>query len=284
MNPLRTAAGLALLCIAAGGAVAQAPQGLPTAQPRFISIWREQVKVGRGEEHARIEAGWPAAYTRAKSPDYYLAMVSLTGTPEAWFVAPFASQAARGESLQREASDPVLSAELARLSRADADVVENLRIIEAVARPELSHGAYPELARQRFWEISVFCVRPGHGEEFAAAVTAYKTATERAGAGAGWRTYEVTGGMPSPTYIIFASVTAYGEFDKMMSDDMRIIQSATTEERATLQKFFKESAISYESNRFRLDPRMSYVSAEVRATDPVFWNPPSARRATSGGN
>ncbi|MEX2156773.1 MAG: hypothetical protein WD773_08035 [Gemmatimonadales bacterium] len=67
---------LALMCAGgSGAALAQAP-GLPTTQPALVTIIREDVKVGRAADHARIEAGWPAAFARTKSPDYYLTIVS----------------------------------------------------------------------------------------------------------------------------------------------------------------------------------------------------------------
>ena len=121
-------------------------QGLPTSQPTLVTIIREEVKVGRAADHARIEAGWPVAFGRANSPDYYLAMVSLTGEPQAWYVIPAASHAAYGEQMKRYDSDPATTAELERLSRADAEVLEGTRTIQAMARPDLSMGAYPDLA------------------------------------------------------------------------------------------------------------------------------------------
>ena len=80
---------LSLLLLAAAPLPVLAQEGLPTTQPAFLRIVREEVKLGRGAEHAKLEAGWPAAFERAKSPDYYLAMDSLTGS-EAWFVQPAA--------------------------------------------------------------------------------------------------------------------------------------------------------------------------------------------------
>jgi hypothetical protein len=264
---------LALLCAGAGSAVAQT-QGLPTSQPALVTIVREEVKVGRAGEHARIEAGWPAAYARAKSPDYYLAMVSTTGPSEAWYISPYANNAAIGESMKREAADPVLSAELARLQRADGEVLNNVRTIMAVARPELSMGAYPDLARQRFWEITTFRVRPGHEAEFDAAAKAYIAAATRSAPTVTFRTYEVIAGGLTPTYIIFSSVSAYGQFDEMFTNGIKTMGGASAEERAALQKFSTDALLNGETNRFRLDPGQSYVSAETRATDAAFWNPP----------
>jgi len=271
---------LALLCAGAAPIFAQAP-GLPTSQPSLLTIVREEVKVGRAAEHARIEAGWPAAYERARSPDYYLAMVSLTGPSEAWYISPYANHAAIGEGMKREASDAALTAELARLARADAEVLNGLRTIHAMARPDLSMGAYPDLARQRFWEITTFRVRPGHEQEFDAAAKAYIAAAQRSAPGTAFRTYEIIAGGLTPTYLIFGSITSFGQFDDMLANGMKTMQGATAEERAALQKFSTDGMLNAETNRFRLDPRQSYVSRETRATDPAFWGPqprPTAAR------
>jgi hypothetical protein len=259
----------------AGAAFAQAT-GLPTAQPTLVTIIREEVKVGRTADHARIEAGWPAAFERAKSPDYYLAMVSMTGLPEAWYIVPQASHAAIAEGMKRDDANATLSAELQRLSRADAEVINSARTIQAVARPDLSSGTFPDLARQRFWEIITFRVRPGHEQEFAAAAKAYGTAAQRAAPNTSFRVYEVIAGMLTPTYIVFSSVENYGEFDRMLADGMRTMQAFTADEMTALQKFSTDGLINSETNRFRLDPKQSYVSAQTRATDPAFWGPPPA--------
>lgn len=275
--------GFALLTLAWGapGVALSQAQGLPTSQPALVNIVREEVKVGRAADHARIEAGWPAAFGRATSPDYYLAMASLTGMPEAWYIIPAASHAALGESMKRDANDATLTAELERLSRADAEVLNSSQTIQAMARSDLSMGAYPDLSKQRFWEISMVRVRPGHEAEFDAAAKAYGTAAQRSAPNAQYRIYQVIAGMPTPAYIIFASVTSYGEFDQMFADGMKTMENATAAEQAALQKFSTDATFSWETNRFRLDPKQSYVSREVRASDVAFWGPmPAAPRVT----
>jgi len=271
MNPKRSFLFLpALLVTGVGTALAQ---GLPTSQPALIQIFREQVKLGRAADHARIEAGWPTAFAKAKSPNYYLAMTSLTGASEAWFIVPYASNAVAADEMKLEESDTTLAAELQRLSRADAEVLNDSRSIQAVARPDLSRGPFPNLAKQRFWEIIIFRVRPGHEADFDAAAKAYGAATERTAPNASYRVYEVTAGMPAPTYLVFESVESYGQFDEMMANGMKTMQSFTPEERTTMQKFSADGLLNSETNRFQLNPVMSYVSPETRATDPTFWMP-----------
>ena len=274
---------LALTCAGPTVALAQ-NQGLPTTQPTLVTIIREEVKVGRTAEHARNEAGWPAAFSRANSPDYYLAMTSLTGMPEAWYIIPSASNAAYGESMMRYDKDAATTAELDRLSRADADLINGSRTIQALARPDLSMGTFPDLSKQRFWEISVVRVRPGHEADFDAGAKAFGSAAQRASPDTRYRVYQVLAGMPTPTYIIFSSVATYAEFDQMFANAMKSMQSANDSEQAALHKFSTDAALSWETNRFRLDPKQSYVSRETRATDPTFWGTmpagtrPAARR------
>jgi hypothetical protein len=260
------------LLLLAGTPLPALAQGLPTTQPGFLRIIREEVKVGRGAEHVRLEAGWPAAFERAKSPDYYLAMDSLTGN-EAWFVVPSASYKAMGESMARD-QDPALSGELERLRRADGDLISGWSAIELRARPELSHGTYPDIGKQRFWEITVFRMRPGGGSTFADVAKMYGSASERAGRTMGYRVYEVTAGMPTPTYFLFSSVTAFADFDKMLAEDEATLKATTPD----AFKAFNDQLINAETFRMQLSPRMSYVPKEVRDADPAFWTPkkPSA--------
>src|SRR5256885_938086 len=157
-----------LFMVLVGGTTAFA-QSLPTSQPNVIQIYREEVKVGHEADHAKTEAGWPAAFEKAKSPYFHIGLASLTGPTEAWFVVPFDSHSAIADSLKRRSDDPILAAELARLQRADAEHITSVRSIQAVARKDLSRGAFPDPGKQRFYEITVFRVRPGHEAEFAAA-------------------------------------------------------------------------------------------------------------------
>ena len=273
--------GAALALSAANTAFAQT--GLPTTQPNLLQIYREELKVGHAAEHEKVEAGWPAAYEKAKSPYYYLALVSLTGPAEAWFVAPYESHQALGESMKLDRGNAVLAAELARLQRADAEHLTQGRTIMAVARKDLSHGEYPETAKQRFWEITTFRVRPGRDADFAAAAKAYSAAVTRSGKVASYRVYQVSAGMPTPTYLVFSSLTSFAGFDTMMSDDEAITKAMTEADQKLFQKFFTEGLISSDTQRFELSPTMSYVSAEVRASDPAFWMPkkPAVKKTTS---
>lgn len=247
-------------------------QGLPKTQPKLLTIVREEVKVGQAADHAKHEAGWPAAYEKAKSPDYYLALSSMTGSPEVWYLIPAESHAQVGEAMKREDKDPVLSAELARLALRDAEYVSRVTTLNAVAHPDLGLGDFPELSKARFFEISIYKVRPGQDDTFHEITKAYAVARKRAAPNSNYRTYQVLAGMPGPTYLFFTSVESYAAFDQTMADDLATFKSATPEEAAIFKKW-GDIVISEENHRFRVDPGQSYVPKETRAQDPEFWQP-----------
>jgi len=273
---------LSLVMVLAAGTSAFA-QTLPTSQPNVIQIYREEVKAGHDADHAKTEAAVVAAFEKAKFPYFSIGLASVTGQPEAWFVLPAESHAALGDVIKRLGDEP-LATEFARLTRADAEHINSVRIIEAAARKDLSRGAFPDAGKQRFYEITVFRVRPGHEGEFTAAGKAYGAAAGRSAPATNYRVYEVTAGMPTPTFLIFSSMVSYGEIDKIMSDGDATMKGATPEEMAALQKFSTDALISQETFRFRLDPDMSYVPKEVRAQDPGFWmakKPAAPKKPTS---
>jgi hypothetical protein len=268
---MRASRPLVLLLVAAIPAPHAAAQELPAVQPRFLTIYQERVKPGRQGDHAANEAGWPAAFEKAGSPVFYLALDALTGPPEVWFAVPYASYAQEGEDLKRNRTDPTLAAELERLARADAEYLVEQNTIQAMARPELSVGAFPDLALVRYWEVTTFRVRPGHERGFEEAIRAYIAAADRLPTDESFRTYQVTAGMPGPAFLVFASVNDYAEFDRLLVHGEMVMRGLTSQERATIESFSRDGLLGVVTNRYRLDPRMSYVDGETRARDPDFW-------------
>ncbi|MEP7271538.1 MAG: hypothetical protein ABI882_08525, partial [Acidobacteriota bacterium] len=72
----------AAMLFAVGAAFAQTPAE-PEAPPKVLRIIREHVKPGMGAAHAKIEAGWPHAFAKAASTNYYIGLSSLSGANDA---------------------------------------------------------------------------------------------------------------------------------------------------------------------------------------------------------
>jgi len=265
----RTAAiGAVLMLAAAQGR----SQGLPDKQPALLNIVIERVKTGRADDHARNEAQWVAANEKANLPAPYLALSSITGPNEVWYIVPAESHAEMGKQQEAQDSNPVLSTEIARLIRADAEFIEDTRNVHFAARPDLSYGEFPNMAKARFFEIETFQVRIGHEEAFEQAVKAYAAARKKAGVKSGYRAYQSIAGVPMGTYIAISSYETFGQLDQNIPDHTATMRALSAEEKDQVAKAFKDGVLRDEANRFKVDPKQSYVSKETRAVDPAFWN------------
>ena len=263
---------LTLLALVAGSAATALAQGMPTTQPKFMHVFREQLKPGRSGEHAKWEAGWPAAYEKAKSPYHYIALQSITGPPEVWYVVPLANQAAYGEMMAAEQKDPALAAELERLKKGDAEFRAEQTALQAVASAGPQPRGLPghrEDAVLRDHHLPDPAGAPGRLDGRHRRPT--RPPSARSAPNAGWRTYDVVAGAPGGTFLIFSSVGAFADFDRMMAEGEAAMKGATPDEMGVLGKFMKESVLNVSTNRYRLDPGQSYVNAETKAMDPAFW-------------
>lgn len=267
----RISRGIPLLLLVAVCATSVAAQGLPTSQPALLTIYIEQLKNGMSADHEKNEAGWPAAFAKAKSQTYYLALESVTGAPEVWYLVPYANYAAEGADMKANASNAELSAAMSQLSKADAQYLEETRVVQAMARPDLSYGPFPDLAQVRFYDITMIRIRLGHGPAWEQAAKKYMEMAKRNAPGMSYRIYQVTAGMPSGTYLVFSSVTDYAGFDRMVADDQALWGKATPEEMAAMQKYVNEDFQFIVTNHYRVSPTMSYVSPEAKAKAPDFW-------------
>lgn len=265
---VRLATPLVLLGAMTGETLAQ---GVPTSQPGILSIIMEEVKVGMEAPHEANESGWPAAFAKVNSPYYYMALESMTGSSQVWFLSPYESFAAEGENMRQNQSDPALSAELNRLWRADGPYLNSSTTIQAMARPDLSYGDFPDLAMVRFYEITLMRIRLGHGSAWENAARVFREQAERAAPGMSYRIYQVIAGLPEGYFLIFSSVNEYGDFDRMMAEGMQMWENVSPEVMQTLESFMANDVQSVITHRFRVSPTMSYMSEEVKARDPSFW-------------
>src|SRR5437868_6305220 len=77
---------ICVLAALAPQAIAQTPP-----PPKVLTIFREDVKPGRSAAHEKLEAGYPAAMRKAKWTTYSLAMTSVSGVGDAWFLTGYPS-------------------------------------------------------------------------------------------------------------------------------------------------------------------------------------------------
>lgn len=79
--------------------------------------------------------------------------------------------------------------------------------------------------------------------------------------------------MNGSNYMVFTSVDTFADFDRVMADGNTIMAGMSEREGAAIAKAFTEDVQNVVTNRYRLNPRMTYPSPDWRAADPVSGTP-----------
>ncbi|MBI3670743.1 MAG: hypothetical protein HY237_13295 [Acidobacteria bacterium] len=261
------------LCLFLSGAVqALAQTPAPGAPPKVLTIFREEVKVGKGAVHEKFETNFVKASAKAKWPTHYLAITSMSGSSEAWYITPFDSFAAWEKDQKATEKNAAFTAELEKLAEQDAAFINNGRSIVAIYREDLSyHADTMGVSKARYLEVETVRVRLGRSAEFVEMEKISIAAHDKANIGEHWACYQVVEGAPAGTYLFFSAMKSLAEADV---DHGKAVNEAMGEENVKKRRKFAAEGIQFvESNLFALSPKMSYVSKEWAAADPDFWTP-----------
>lgn len=245
--------------------------------PKIIQIYREDVKPGKASAHEKIEAGWPAAFAKAKYPYYSLGMTAISGSSEAWFLIPFQSfeDWQKAEALVR--SNATLGAEMERLGAADGEMISGYKGAVAMYEPELSYRPDFNVGEMKYIAVRTVRVKPGHADEFKEIRKMVNAAHEKNNLDEHFLIYEVMFGAPSTTYLIFQPYKQIADLDmgeKIHNDAYRATLGADFDKKS--KEFALNGVAMGESNLFAINPKMSYVSDDTASADMSFWRPKPA--------
>src|SRR6266496_3935930 len=126
--------------------------------PKVLQIYREEVKPGKAPAHEVVEAGWPRAFAKANWPTHYIAMTSLTGPNEAWFMTGFDSFAAWEADTRNIDKNPGLKKELDQLEAKDGELRSGGRSVVASFREDLSNQWNVDMPKMRYFRVITFRV------------------------------------------------------------------------------------------------------------------------------
>jgi hypothetical protein len=261
---------LAVWLVLSAALPALAQEGAP---PKVIQIFREEVKPGKGAAHEKVEVGWPRAFAKANSPTHYLALTSVSGPTEAWFIAGYDSLAAWEKDTQNNDKNPALSAELQRLSAEDGDLLSSVRSVVATYQPDMSYRANGiNIGETRYFYINTVRMRPGSSYSDMNKITL--AAHEKANVPERWAVFQVIYGMPAGTYLMFVPMKSLADADAFPETHGKAYRDAIGEDGSKkLTEMAKSGVIVSETNIYALNPKMSYPSKETVAVDPAFWAP-----------
>jgi hypothetical protein len=266
------------ICFLAAGSLEGRAQ-TPPGPPNVLSIFREQVKPGRGAAHVKVEAGYVAAFRKAKGHPY-LAMTTITGPDEAWFVVAYQSFEDYENDTRSIEKNAALTAELEQLDERDSSLRTGQTAMLARFRPDLSYNPGVNIGEMRYFQIVTFRVRPGHIREFEEMRKVVNEAHEKAKVDEHYAVFQASAGVPVGTYLLIIPLKSLKDLDT--DPHTAAYRDALGDDnREKNERMTREGVISTEVNILALSPRMSLPSEQMEKADPAFWHPkprPAARK------
>jgi hypothetical protein len=249
--------------------------------PKVLSIFREEIKAGRGGAHERLETGYVRALQRAKWPVHSLAMVATAGGTDAWYMSTYDSFADMEKDRRNMDRNAQLSADFERLDGLDSEFRTGQRTIVCSLVEELTIGGNFDVSQMRYFTVNTVRVRPGRDEDYREARKILMDAVKKGDPNSHSVVFTVRAGMPNGTYLIFTPRKSLAEMDPNPAVARAVQQAMGEDNNKKRQKLLADSVISSENSIYAFSPRMSYVSPEWVKSGGEYWapKPPPAARA-----
>jgi hypothetical protein len=260
--------------------------GLATAQettppPKVLTIFREFLKPGKGgAPHEKAESTFVQAMARAKWPTHYFAATSLSGKSRALFFTGYDSFEAWEKDNQAQQKNAVLSAELDRASVNDGELLSETDGSLLTYNEDQSLRAPVDIAHMRYFEISLYRVRPGHRKEWSDLVKLVKDAYDKI-SDVHWAMYEAAYGQEGATYVVIIPMKSAAEIDQGMGRDKQFREAMGEEGMKKLGELESSAVEFYQTNLFQFAPKMSYPPDAWVKADPEFWKAKAAAKAVA---
>lgn len=227
-----------------------------------------------GMAHDKTESAFVAAYSKAKSPAYYVGMNSLSGKSRGLYMTRYASFAEWEKTNKEQAENAELTGAIENASLADGELLDELDSEVLTYDADLSYHSHSDLQNHRVYQFTVFRVRLGHHKEWNEVVKMVKDAHDKMGDKAHWGMYEVAFGAPDGTYVAISGDPSASVIDEDFADSKKFVEAmGGMEGMAKLDELFGAAVESAHSELFAVNPKQSYVSDDWVKQDPDFWKP-----------
>lgn len=245
--------------------------------PKILVINREVLKPGKGgSPHQRTESAFVRAMAAAKETTYYLGMDAVSGASRSLFFTGYDSFADWEKEALSEQKNATLSAALDRAEVADGDLLQSYETSMFVLRDDYSLNPGTELAHDRYFEIGVFHVKPGHDEDWATIMGLVKGAYAKV-PDSQWAMYERAYGGTEGYFIYITPLKSATEIDNNFANaGPKFVEAMGKDGMKKLNSLMADSVDQVEINLFALNPAISYPNPELIKGDPTFWKPAPA--------
>jgi hypothetical protein len=248
--------------------------------PNVLVIHREYLKPGKGGMlHDRSESAFVKAFADAKTPYHYFALDSLSGPSRSLFLFSYDSFADWEKETSAIRSNPALAAKVDQASLNDGDLLSGYDAAAAVLRPDLSLNK-GSIDGARYFEITVFVVKPGHVHDFEELAKTYIETYRKVAPETHWDTFEVMYGSPVPTavggdaFLVINLMKSLAETDKSIKNSDKFAAELGAAGMQKIGELTAASIVSSSTNLFAINPRMSNPPPAWITREPGFWKVP----------
>jgi hypothetical protein len=210
---------------------------------------------------------------KAKFPYHVVALNSMSGQNEVWFVFGYPSWADADKGGKEFGKQP-LKSDFEMQDARDGEHRTSARTLWAIYRKDMSYR--PDLAslgKTRNVNIVSFRVKLGHTEDFMTGSKMFLGAEEKANSQSPILAYEVVAGAPSGLFLFLEPMESLKALDEAPARDRALMEAMGADNFRQLMKGEGDVFVSIEADLFSVNPLFSYVSKEVEDADPDFWKP-----------
>jgi len=266
-------AAVALVGMTSTAAVLHA-QDQTSQTPKVLVIDREMVKFGKESAHAKNEAAFARTVAAAKSPERYLAVTSMSGPGEAWFLVGFDSYADWEKSNLYDEQHKVDELTAGVMDK-DTEFVSDANAVVATFNKKWSYRPDMNIAEMRYFEVETIRLRPGHAKEWEDLVALFNATATKINLDEHDIFFEARYGAPGGTLYIFTPRKSLADLDTAMAGG-KAFQDALGEDGQEKWAQLLEATIATDSTSlFRFSPEMSYAPEDWVKADAGFWKPKS---------
>jgi hypothetical protein len=239
--------------------------------PKVLDIGVEFPKLGLDSDaHENAESEYVRAFSDAKSSEHYLAMEAISGTPRVVFFNGYDSFAAAQANHEAMVKNDSLMAALKKATTDDEKLLQSRYSSVFVYDEDLSLRAPVKISDMRFFEITIFDIRPGHRHDWSELVKIYQQAWSKA-PDAHWATFEEQYGPHGDRYIVISPLKSLTEVDQELMDDKKMAANLSADDKKKMADLSASTIESEQSNLFAISPKMSYVPDSWKEASPDFW-------------
>jgi hypothetical protein len=260
--------------LALAGSMAVHAQTPAVSPANILDIETINIKPYQDGPFDRVASEYPALSEKLKDPTHVLGMEALTGSPRAIYISGFDSYEALQKSEEWLLGDSATDAKIDALDAREALYISEVNHTLWHYRPDLSNNvAGADIPHSHFWEVIVFHMRSGHGEQFDELTKLHRDANLKIGQNTPWAAYE---GLTSVTndYLILVPMKSLKDQDAGLAHKKDFGDALGDAGRGRMSQLSAESVASVEDNLWMVNPEWSYVEKSWIEADPQYWAPP----------